>query len=114
MASFPTYADILEDDYVETPDYGVLRTDTDGGIAKQRPTRSLPIVTRDATVYVESLADRLLFDNWFKSGITGGTGWFDWTDIDGVVKPTRIVNGQLSWSPVGLAWRGKVQLETVG
>lgn len=114
MAIFPSYAWVLKDNYDETPSYGVLRTDMDGGLSKQRPTRSIPVVTRTVNVYVGSLADKISFDTWFRNDLNGGTGWFDWVDVDGVTKNTRIVGGTFKWQQQGLAWVGQCQFETVG
>ena len=115
MAAFPTYARLLLDGYGQTPDYGVLRSQMDNSLAKQRPTRSLPVVTRDATLMVESLADQLAFDEWFGTDLSGGTGWFDFRALDGKVKPARIVNGDIRWnSPGGGIWLAQVKIETLG
>ncbi|SOE48109.1 hypothetical protein [Orrella dioscoreae] len=115
MADFPEYACILLQGYTETPDYGVLRTEMDNGIAKQRPTRSLAIVTRAATIHVGVLANKLLFDEWARTAISGGAGWFNWTDpLTQTVKQTRIVGGRYEWSSPGKVWRATCQIETVG
>ncbi|GAB2913675.1 hypothetical protein [Paralcaligenes ginsengisoli] len=115
MTTFPSYAKVLLPGYGETPDFGVLRTDMDGGLAKQRPRWSKAIVTRDANVMVKKLADKLLFDAWFEADLNGGAGWFDWADpLDSVTKQTRIVSGKLKWSSPGIVWLAAVQLETVG
>ncbi|MGB3290931.1 MAG: hypothetical protein WBA83_16790 [Burkholderiaceae bacterium] len=114
MATFPSYAKILLAGFAEEPDYGVLRTPTDSGIAKQRPTRSKANVTRDATILVLSRADKLLFDVWVKTDINVA-GWFDWLDpLDGVTKKTRIVGGKYKWSSPGRIWLATCQLETIG
>ncbi|CAB5512056.1 hypothetical protein [Achromobacter anxifer] len=115
MATFPNYAKILLTGFSEEPDYGVLRTDMDGGIAKQRPRWTMPIVTRDATIHVDGVAQKNAFDLWMRTDLNGGVGWFDWVDpLDGVTKQARFVSGKISWSSPGLRWRGAVQIETVG
>lgn len=115
MATWPAYAKILLEGFNERPDYGVLRTDMDNGIAKQRPRRSLPIVTRDVTVLVLSAEDKQQFDAWFRDDLYGGTGWFSWTDpVDGVTKQGRFVGGQLTWASPGKVWKAQVQIETLG
>lgn len=115
MATFPDYACLLLAGFTEQADYGVLRSEMDNGIAKQRPRRSIPIVTRDATISVGSLADKRLFDQWTRVELSGGAGWFDWTDpLDGVTKQARIVSGQYQWSSPGRVWRATCQIETVG
>lgn len=115
MSTFPAYAKVLLAGFTETPDFGVLRTEMDSGIAKQRPTRSVPIVTRDVVIHLETLADKNSFGTWLKNDLNGGTGWFDWLDpLDGLVKQTRIVGGKLQWTSPGKVWRASGQLETVG
>lgn len=114
-ATFPSYAKILLGGFSEEPDYGVLRTDMDGGIAKQRPQWTTPIVTRAVTVHVETLARKHAFDLWMKSDLNGGTGWFGWVDpLDSVTKQARFVSGKISWSSPGRVWRASAQIETVG
>lgn len=115
MATFPTYAKILLAGFDEQPDYGVLRTDMDNSIAKQRATRSLPIVTRSASILVMSKADKQAFGAWMKTDLSGGVGWFDWVDpLDGETKQTRIVGGAVKWTSPGIVWLAQVQIETVG
>ncbi|MBV6304941.1 hypothetical protein KVP10_08575 [Candidimonas humi] len=115
MATFPDYATILLDGFDKQADYGVLRTDMDGGIAKQRARYSLPIVTRNAQILVESVEDKNGFDAWVKTDLFGGAGWFDWTDpLDGVTKQARIVKGAVKWTSPGIIWLAQVQIETVG
>ncbi len=114
MATFPSYARIIDAGYSKKSDYGVLRTDMDGGIAKQRRRWSTPIITRAVTILLQSVDDRNAFDAWMADEIGGGTGWFDWTDESGVVKQARIVGGDVSWTTPGVVWTGAAKLETVG
>lgn len=115
MATFPTYARILLAGFKEDADYGVLRTEMDGGIAKQRPRWTTPIVTRDINIHVDTVADKAAFDQWMRVDLNGGAGWFDWTDpLDMVAKQARFVSGKISWSSPGKVWRAAAQLETVG
>ncbi len=115
MATFPDYACILLAGFSEEADYGVLRTEMDGGIAKQRPRWSKPIVTREVQIIVYSKEDRLLFDTWSRVDLNSGTGWFDWTDpVDGVTKQTRIVGGKYKWTTPGKVWLAACSIETLG
>lgn len=115
MATFPEYAAVLLAGYGEEADYGVLRTEMDGGIVKQRARWSKPIVTRDAQIKVNDTANKLLFDEWVRSDLHGGAGWFDWTDcVDGVTKQARIVGGKIKWESPGVIWLGQCQIETIG
>lgn len=115
MATFPTYATILLAGFSEEADYGVLRTEMDGGIAKQRPRWSKPIITRDVSIKVPDLARKRLFDAWMKTEINGGTGWFDFYDcVAGVTLQARIVGGKYKWGSPGRIWIAQAQLETLG
>jgi len=116
MADFPSYARIIRAGYGEEPDYGVLRTEMDGGIAKQRPRWSKAIVTRDVVIKVTGLGNKQAFDAWIKTDLSGGAGWFTWTDpLDGAAKQTRIVGGKYKWGePQGQIWLASCQIETIG
>lgn len=115
MATFPNYACILLEGYGEEPDYGVLRTEMDGGIAKQRPRYTTPIVTRDAQIKVPDKTKKASFDAWVKSDINGGAGWFTWTDpLTNTSKQARIVGGKYKWSSPGVIWLAACQIETLG
>ncbi|MDF3939921.1 hypothetical protein P3W66_07750 [Achromobacter denitrificans] len=115
MAVFPSYAKVLLEGFKEDADYGVLRTDMDGGITKQRRRWTTPIVTRDVVIHVGSVAQKNAFDAWVRSDLNGGGGWFGWTDpLDLVLKQARFVSGKVSWSSPGRVWRATAQLETVG
>lgn len=114
MTSWPTYALILSDNYQEAADWGVLRTDMDGGIAKQRARYSKAIVLRTITAFVHTSTDRLSFDAWLETGLSGGVDWFNYTDpVDSVVKQARIV-GQVQWQPNGPTWSAQIQVESIG
>ena len=43
IPDFPDYARILLDGFSEKPSFGVLRTEMDAGVAKQRARWSLPV-----------------------------------------------------------------------
>jgi len=112
---FPSYACIQLDGYSESPNSNVLRSEMDGGLAKQRPRRTKPIVTRAVKLRLRTKADKALFESWFRTAIFQGTGWFTFTDpVDGVVKQGRFVGGQISWSTPGVVWFANGQIETVG
>jgi len=116
MATFPDYAKIIVEGYGEEADHGVLRTEMDGGLAKQRPRWSKPIVTRDATIAVFSDADKASFDNWIDNDLNGGTGWFNFTVPRSTrIVQARIVGGKYKWGePIGSAWKATCQIETLG
>jgi len=72
----PDYVMVELDSYSEKADYGVKRTDTDGGLPKQRPTRSLPITTRSCTLLIDGAMAKAKFDGWVRYDLAGGSGWF--------------------------------------
>ena len=113
MATFPTYAKILLAGYSEEADYGVLRTEMDGGVARQRARWTKPIVTRTAQIKVRNRAGKTSFDAWMRDDLNGGVSWFDYRE-DGVIKKARIVGGKVSWSSPGIIWIAECQLETIG
>lgn len=114
MATFPSYADILLGGYSETQDTGVKRTETDGGIAKQRPGWSIPVVRRSASISVASLTDKQAFDTWMKNELAGGALWFDFTDpVDGKTKRAQIVGGTVTWENPGCAWVGACEIDSL-
>jgi len=113
---FPEYACILVEGYTESPDYGVLRTEMDGGLAKQRARWSKPIVTREVTIIVKSDEHKEAFDEWAEEKLSGAVGWFNWQvpRSERIVK-ARIVGGEYQWQePLGRTWRAVCQLETIG
>lgn len=115
MASLPSYARILQDGYGEESDFGVLRTEMDNGIAKQRARYSKAIVTRDVQIVVMNKTDKAAFDAWLRDDLNGGAAWFGFTDpLDGVTKQARLVGGKIKWSSPGVVWIASGQIETLG
>ena len=115
MAAFPAYACVLLEGYQEKASYSVLRTEMDNGIPKQRPRRSLPMVTRDVRVRLANKTTKAQFDTWVRNDLDGGTSWFSYTDpLDSVTKQARIVSGEVTWSSPGIVWFAEMKLETVG
>ena len=115
MATFPTYACVLLEGYKEKANYSVLRSEMDNGVPKQRPRRSLPMVTREVRITVADKAEKIQFDNWVRYDLNGGTSWFTFTDpIDSVTKQARIVSGEVTWSSPGVIWLADIKMETVG
>lgn|SRR5690606_10686320 len=115
MATFPDYAKVVLTGFSEEPDYGVLRTEMDSGIAKQRARWSKPIVTREVQIFVGSYQNKASFDEWMRDDLAGGAGWFDWTDpLTATTKQARIVGGRVAWTAPGGLWFAEAQMETLG
>ncbi|WP_440217148.1 hypothetical protein [Chromobacterium piscinae] len=117
IPEFPAYALMLADGFVEEADYGVMRTEMDGGLPKQTRRFSQPIITRTITIKVCSDVERMKFDNWFRIDIDGGVGWFDWKDpISGQQKRGRIsATSPYRWQWDGRQrWQMQLQIESIG
>lgn len=116
MESWPSYAIIIYDGYDETPDFHVLRTETDSGIAIQRARRNLAIHTRNITVLIRSNADKASFDSWVKDDIHKGVDWFMLTaPVTGHSIVARIISGAYKWTNQGAeVWRANMQIESLG
>src|SRR5690606_18469802 len=98
MATFPPYAQLIVEGYGEEADHGVLRTEMDAGIAKQRARWSMPIVAREATILVLSDEDKEAFDAWIDEDLRGGAGWFSFkVPRSSRIVQARIVGGKYSW-----------------
>ncbi len=100
--SFPAYARIIRKDFGHERPSALLRTPTEGGMAKQTKVRSRVLVARPFNVELASLADYNSFIAWYQTDINYGATWFDWTDpVDNTVKSARIVGGTLKDVAVG-------------
>ncbi|HFD81045.1 MAG TPA: hypothetical protein ENK05_11755 [Gammaproteobacteria bacterium] len=122
MAAFPSYGKLVLQDYGETPNPAVLRTEMEGGPPKQAQILSRVMVIRPVTM-IYSASEFASFKTWFRDQIARGADWFDWTDpVDGQLKQARIVSSQQqpSWqatpfteSPgAPLSWEVRMQIET--
>ncbi|WP_083339131.1 hypothetical protein [Chromobacterium sphagni] len=117
MPEFPAYALMLADGYTEEANYGLLRTEMDGGLPKQRRRFSQPIITRTITIKVRSDLERAKFDNWFRYDIDGGVGWFIFLDpMAGTQKTGRISGAPpYRWQWDGRQrWSAQLQIESIG
>lgn len=114
VPALPSYVRIMLDGYSETPDYGVIRSEMEG-LAKQRPRWSKRINTRSVKLIVGPVSNKLAFDEFVRSDLAGGTGWFSFMDpVDGQVKQGRFVGGALQWSTPGRVWFLNTQIESIG
>ena len=96
MAALPGYVKIRFAGYGHNRQSAVVRTETEGGLAKQLRTKSKVQVQRPVVMCILA-SDYDAFFVWFDTGINGGAGWFDFTDPrDAVVKQARIVEGKIS------------------
>lgn len=117
MEAWPSYAKIQITGFSETPDFGMARTDTDSGYAKQRSRFSKEVVSRECSVLFLTLADRNAFRGWVKTGLHNGADFFLWADPleDNLQKLARIVNGKVTYEPQGGNMHtAKFTMETIG
>lgn len=116
MATFPSFARIVAAGYAEETSFGVVRSEMDGAVAKQRPRYSLPLVMRDVSAVTETFADLAAWKLWIKTDINGGSSWFSWLDpLDSQTKQARIVSGKVKTTPLGgHVFQHSFQLETLG
>lgn len=117
MQEFPQYVYLLADGYSEKTDGAVNRTEMESGPAKQASRSSRMMVPRQVIGQIRSRADKISWEEWFKS-IGLGADWFAWVDpIDGVRKAARIRGGEVEKkleAPGGNLWRISFTLETWG
>lgn len=117
MATFPNYLKLDIKGFAREPEDAVLRTEMEGGVAKQALIRSQVAVGRPVTYWVDSKADFDAWHTWFATTIKRGALWFDWTDpYDNVVKSARIVKGSVKEVPVKTTlsmWQIMFRLETL-
>ena len=84
---------LLLDGYQENPQPNMLRTDMDGGVAKQRPQSSLEIFNRPVS-FLFTQAEFIAFKEWRRGTVNNGADWFTMDDpLDGVNKNFRMVKG---------------------
>lgn len=116
MEAWPSYAKVLLNGFEESADYGVLRTNMDSGLPKQRKRFGKAIVTRSASCIVTK-EQMMTFKTWVKDNLDGGVLSFTWTDpLDKTPKTSRIVGGKIQWNPVesGYIWKATFQIESLG
>ncbi|MGF1862356.1 hypothetical protein [Photobacterium profundum] len=103
-------------DYGEDLDLGIDRTEMEGGIPKQRPKFSMPIMTRRAKVVATTFDDKVKFDHWYINDIKGAS-WFTYKDpirSSGTLT-ARFQEGKLSWHMVARnIWEANVVIESIG
>ncbi len=94
MAAFPSYAKLYRDPLAEQPQSVVVRTQMEKGPPKQRRRASRQMIQRTVRYALDSKTDYQNFMAWYRTSISHGADWFDWTDpVDGVLKQARIVAG---------------------
>jgi hypothetical protein len=94
--SLPSYAKLGWRDTGETPDPVVLRSEKERGVPSQRRMKADSLVAVDVTLYFDSSADAVSFEQWFYGDLAGGANWFNWLNPrTGQVVEARIVGGDM-------------------
>lgn len=115
MATFPTYANLLNEGFSQQRASAIARTQMESGPAKQLKTLSRVLVTRQITCLFLTKTDFNSFITWFQTTINYGADWFTWTDpVDSASKNARIVGGLDAEEPVVVLakWKIRFKLET--
>lgn len=95
MAALPAYVRVLRDDAGEQFDPGVVVSEMERGLSKMRVGQGRVIVNVTASLFFDSRADSLAFEDWYFNTI-GRIGWFDWRDVRaGVVRQVRFKGGDI-------------------
>lgn len=76
MATFPTYARLLLDGASESFDPGIVKSEMERGLAKQRIQSSRVLRKLNATVMFKSADDASAFESWYFATIKR-IGFFD-------------------------------------
>jgi hypothetical protein len=79
MTQLPDYLTILLDDTGEEFDPGVIKSEMERGMAKQRVGQSRVVVEVPVTLLFDSAADAESFYDWYFNTIKR-IGFFTWTD----------------------------------
>lgn len=79
MAALPEYVIVLLEGYTEEFDAGVVKSEMERGLAKQRVGQSRVVKTIAVNLVFESAADADSFEGWYFDTIKR-IGWFDWRD----------------------------------
>jgi hypothetical protein len=115
-AIFPDYGVLLTQGYAENPQPAVLRSEMEGGLAKQARIRSFASHSRPLS-YQFTLLEFRRFKNWFRNNTGRGADFFYWRDPfdDFTTKLARMVNGHYQANLVNgdaLDWLVTFELET--
>ncbi|GAA5784705.1 hypothetical protein [Chitiniphilus shinanonensis] len=113
LPTFPAYAKVTRDDNERTPNWGVLRTEMDGAVPKQRSRWSRPIIRRNVVAWLDSAADYQAFEQWVGVTLQGGAGWFTWVEAEtGRSYRAHIVDGKVAYRHMGGPfWQAKFEME---
>ena len=118
MASLPSYVQILFRDFQQKRESVVLRTEMELSLPRQARIRSRPMVTRSAKLYIQTKANFLLFEEWFKTDIDEGALWFDFYDsVSEATVQARFVGGGYTARPMTAAleqWEIEANIESWG
>jgi hypothetical protein len=94
--SLPSYVKLGWRDTGEQPDPVVMRSEKERGVPSQRRIKADSLVTVPVTLYFDTAADAVSFEQWFFGDLAGGAKWFNWTNPrNGAVVEAQIVGGDI-------------------
>lgn len=95
MAALPSYVRVLRDDAGEQFDPGIVVSEMERGLSKMRVGQGRVIVNVTATLFFDSRADSIAFEDWYFNTIKR-IGFFDWKDQrTGAVLQVRFKGGDI-------------------
>jgi hypothetical protein len=121
MSAWPDYAKVLMEQYSESRESALIRTEMESGPPKQARVRSRVMIQRKLTAAFASDADYLAFLDWYADDIEEGALWFEFfDDVREAVVLARFVEGGLHANAIRkpseavFIWELPCKLETWG
>ena len=117
--TFPSYAKLQLAGFSQQRESALMRTEMESGPPRQAKVRSRIMVTRNARIYLATLADFQAFETWYASDCNLGASWFNFTDpVNGNVIQARFVGGGYTAQPMGVGglngWMIDLKIESWG
>lgn len=118
MATLPSYVKVFFRDFQQKRDSVLLRTEMESGAPRQAKIRSRPMITRTAILFMETKADFLSFETWYKEDIDEGAMWFNFYDpVKEATVQARFVGGGYTARPLSASlkqWEVETSIESWG
>jgi len=115
MATLPSYVKVLFDGYSQRRESGLLRTEMESGPPRQARFKTRVMITRQATLFIETNANFQAFETWFMNDLAGGSLFFDMADpVSGSTIAARFVGGTYTATPMSPAmtlWQITCEIE---
>ena len=115
MATFPSYANILYQNFSQSRESALIRSEMESGPPKQAKIKSKVMQVQNVNIYVASKADFASFQSWYQSDINEGADWFNYVDpITGSTISARFRDGGYDATPMTANmenWEIKAKIE---